>query len=276
MPCARSAKNARSASAIAKRERAHRLAPRREQRARAQTAAERGEPVGSLAQARRGGAEPRGRHRGALELAANASGRGGEPAAVIRHARVELREPAPREAEPRARVNDPREQLLARGDDQLGRVGRRGGGVADEVADGLVRRMADRAHDRLRAGGDGAAEPLVVERGEVLQRAAAARDQDHVHARLAHQTGERGDDLARRGLALDRGRAREDLGRRKARVNRSDDVAEAVRAVARDHAHRAWKGGQRPQARAVAQALRRQLRDQLGAAPQQLAVARRA
>ena len=40
--------------------------------------------------------------------------------------------------------------------------------------------MADGGDDRQRGGGNGAGERLVVESGEVFQRASAARDQDEI------------------------------------------------------------------------------------------------
>ena len=65
--------------------------------------------------------------------------------------------------------------------DALGRTrGRRRALVGDEVGDREVHLVADAAHDGNRAGEDGACDRLVVERPQVLERAAAARDDQHV------------------------------------------------------------------------------------------------
>ena len=62
------------------------------------------------------------------------------------------------------------------------RRGGRGGGapVGDEFGDGEVGLVADPGHDRDRAGVDRARQPFVVERPQVLDRAAAAAQDEHV------------------------------------------------------------------------------------------------
>ena len=78
--------------------------------------------------------------------------------------------------------------LIARCADQLGSGGRRGcAQVGDEIGDaeiGLVPHPADHRH---RAGGDGAGQGLVVEGPQILDRAAAAHQQDDVDGRRAVQ-----------------------------------------------------------------------------------------
>ena len=70
---------------------------------------------------------------------------------------------------------------VLRGGDEFGGGGRRGGAqVGDEVRDGEVGLVADGGDDRQRGGGNGAGERLVVESGEVFQRASAARDEDEI------------------------------------------------------------------------------------------------
>ena len=67
------------------------------------------------------------------------------------------------------------------GHDQLGgRRGRRRARIGDEVGDGEVHLVADAADDRQRAGMDRARQLLVVEGPQVLERAAAARQDEHV------------------------------------------------------------------------------------------------
>ena len=61
------------------------------------------------------------------------------------------------------------------GHDDLGRGGRRGrADIGGEVGQRHVDLVADAAHDRQRVRDDRADDPLVVERPQVLERAAAA------------------------------------------------------------------------------------------------------
>jgi hypothetical protein len=65
--------------------------------------------------------------------------------------------------------------------DELGGGGWGGGAeVGDEVGDGEVGLVADGGDDGELAGGDGAGEGLVVEGGEVFERAPATGDEDEV------------------------------------------------------------------------------------------------
>ncbi len=90
-------------------------------------------------------------------------------------------------------------------DDLRGLARRRGAKVGGEVGDRGVGLVADAAHHRHRAGGDGAGDGLVVEGPEVLDAATAAGDDQHVDAGSAGG-GDGGADLRRRRIALDQGR----------------------------------------------------------------------
>ena len=158
-------------------------------------------------------------------------------------------------------------------DRHLGRARRRVRGVRDVVADGDVVRVPDRGDHRLGAREERAAQALVVERDEVLHRAAPARDDDHVDERVLLHAGERVDQVARRGGALDERAARDDVDRREAVDERADHVAHPVRRPAGDDTDRAREARQRLAARRVGQALGGQALEQLGPAAQQLALA---
>ena len=95
-------------------------------------------------------------------------------------------------------------QLLGHvGDDELGGVGRRGGAdVGDQVEQRLVGLVADRRHDGGPALRDGTDQALVGERQQVLDRPAAAGDDDHVDALVAVEAVDRGDHLGRGARAL--------------------------------------------------------------------------
>ena len=97
------------------------------------------------------------------------------------------------------------------GHDQLGRDRRRGGpDVGRELRERHVRLVADADHDRPRMRGDGAHDGLLVEGPEVLERAAAAGEDDDVHGaprgrvRPAAEAAQRADDglLGTRALHL--------------------------------------------------------------------------
>ena len=113
-----------------------------------------------------------------------------------------LDDPAGAAFEPAVRALEPRVQLGEVGHDETaGDGGRRGADVGGEVAERRVLLVPDRRDDRT-GSGDGADEPLVRERQQVLERAAAAGEHDDVGAALA-KLAECGRDLGRGARALD-------------------------------------------------------------------------
>ena len=106
--------------------------------------------------------------------------------------------------------------------------------------------MADGRDDRHRAGGERADEPLVAEREEILEAAAAAGEDDDVDlgrvADLAERLGDRGGGAR----ALDVGLGDEDPGGREARGDRGQHVSLRRGVVARDEPDASRKARQRP------------------------------
>ena len=95
-------------------------------------------------------------------------------------------------------------QLSEVGDDELAGGGRRRGpDVGREVAERRVLLVADRGDDGDAARRDGADDALVAEREQILEAAAAAREDDHVDVRLLAERVDRGDDLRGRARPLD-------------------------------------------------------------------------
>ena len=93
-------------------------------------------------------------------------------------------QPAHTALERGARASELDPQGLEVGHDELaGRGRRRGAYVGGEVAERRVLLVPDRRHDRHRAGGDGADDALVAERKQVVEAAAAAREDHDVDAR---------------------------------------------------------------------------------------------
>jgi hypothetical protein len=81
------------------------------------------------------------------------------------------------------------------GHDPLGRPRGRRTLVGDEIDDSEIRLVTDAAHDRDRAGVHGARHGLVVEGLQILERAAAACQDQHVAVRAPGEA-QRIDDLA--------------------------------------------------------------------------------
>ena len=103
------------------------------------------------------------------------------PAAALQHVHARPRTVSSRRRSAASRRSplaiDPRDELVAPRDHGLGRRRRRRRAeIGDEVGDGDVGLVADRGDDRHRACGDGARDDLLVERPEILDRPAAARD----------------------------------------------------------------------------------------------------
>ena len=126
----------------------------------------------------RGEIEPLARDVEQVERPRQFAGGGAQPVA----ARCEL--PAHDVAVARALILDIGDELGAHRHGGLGRRGGRGraevGGVIDERGVGLV---ADAGDDRDAARGDRAHDDLLVEAPQILDRAAAARDDQQVGAR---------------------------------------------------------------------------------------------
>ena len=158
------------------------------------------------------------------------------------------------------------------GHDQLRRRRRRGcANVGREVREGHVHLMADAANHRHRVGHDGPDDPLIVERPQILQRPAAAGQDDHcrrivrptlgaTYLAPAGQPIERRHDARGRSLALDLTRREDEPGKRPAPC---DDVADVMPDGARCARRNADDGGalrQRPFPAALEEALGGELR----------------
>ena len=116
---------------------------------------------------------------------ARRAARAGEARSRLERAQRDSTRAARRIAAPTrcASAIDARDELVFAGDDHLG--GRRWRGraqVGDEVGDRDVGLVADGGDRRHRAAGDRARDDLLVERPEILDRAAAAADDDDVDA----------------------------------------------------------------------------------------------
>jgi hypothetical protein len=83
--------------------------------------------------------------------------------------------------------------------------------AADEVGDGVIDLVADRRDDRNGRAGDGPGHGLFVEGPQVLDRPAAAADDEDVDPRPGPKGVDALDDLGRRALALDPGRIDDDV-----------------------------------------------------------------
>ena len=153
-----------------------------------------------------------------------------------------------------AHRDDP--QLLGHvGHDQLGGVGRRGRAhVGDQVEQRLVGLVADGRDDGRAALRDRTDQPLVGERQQVLDRAAAARDHDHVDAGVAVQAVDGGHHLGGGAGALHGGVRRLEDHRGPAAAGVLDDVALGGRVGCGDQADAAGQerqaalelGGEQP------------------------------
>ena len=156
--------------------------------------------------------------------------------------RCALEAPARAALEPGARAVEPLEQLRQVGDDEpAGDARSRGADVGGEVAERRVLLVADRAHDRHRAIGDRAHQPLVAEGQQVLEAAAASRHDDDVDA-FAAERAQRLDDGAGGARPLDVGLGHEHVRRREAGGDGGQDVALGGGVVARSRARCARAG----------------------------------
>lgn len=129
---------------------------------------------------------------------------------------------------PQARVQHAQavQQVLALRHQQLGGHRRRGRAhVGGEVGQAEVGLVADgRNHRHLRRG-DGARQPLVVERPQVFQRAAAAGEDDHVVTLRGLGALQHRHDLLGRAVALHRHRQHLGLGQRETPAEHAEHVA---------------------------------------------------
>jgi len=141
------------------------------------------------------------------------------------------------------------------GGDELG-GGRGGGGakVGDVVCDGVVDLVADGGDDGELRGDDGAGEELVVEAGEVFERASSAGDEDEVDLiGMAIEVADAGGDAGRALFALHDGGVDEEVEAGVAAADDVDDVADGGAVGRGDDADALREGGQRG-ARAVEEA----------------------
>jgi hypothetical protein len=116
--------------------------------------------------------------------------------------------------------------------------------------------VSDGGDDRDGAAGDGADDALVAEREQVLEVAAAAREDDDVDARLSAYGLERLDDRPGGARALDVRLGDDHASRREARGDRRQDVPLGGGVVARDEADPAREARQRPLPARLEQPLR--------------------
>ena len=158
--------------------------------------------------------------------------------------------------ETRARAVELLRQLSQVRDDELAcRRGGRRPHVGREVAERRVLFVPDRGDDRHGAACHCPHEPLVAERQQVLERAAAAGEHDHVHVAEIAERPYRLDHLGRGARALDVRLRDDDARGREPRRDRREDVAFRRRVVARDEPDPAREPRQRPLALDGEQAL---------------------
>ena len=150
----------------------------------------------------------------------------------------------------RARDLDP-----VRRDDLGGGGRRRRAPVGDEVGDRGVGLVADGGDDGHAAGEDRARDELVVERPELLDRAAAAAGDDHVDVAARVELLDGADDAGDGVGALHGRRRKHDLGEGPAALEHVADVVEDGAGLRRDDADAAREARQRALARLVEQAL---------------------
>ncbi len=151
-----------------------------------------------------------------------------------------------RAVEASASLLEPLPKFVGVGDDEAGRdAGSRGANVGCEICERRVLFVAHSRHDRDPAAGHGSYEPLVAEREEILEAAAAPREHDHVDVVDLAEGGDRLDDRGRRLWALNIGLGDHDPRRREPRRDRGEDIAFGGRVVAGDQpdpAREPWKG----------------------------------
>ena len=146
-------------------------------------------------------------------------------------------------------------ELLARANDQFGSRGRRGGAhVGDEIGDSEISFMADAGDNRNRAGRHGPSDAFLVEGPEVFQRAAAARQDEHVGQLLAVEIFDGVDDFGGRAFALHAHGVQDQMKIGEAPAQDANDVAYGSSGRRSDEADAARQHGQRHFARGIEQA----------------------
>ena len=143
-------------------------------------------------------------------------------------------------------VDVPRDRLAVGRDELRGTGRRRRADVGDEVADREVGLVAHGGDDRQRGVDHRARDLLVVERPQVLDRAAAPSDDQHVDLRTRVRRTDRLHDARGRGLALHGRRVDDDAQRRPAARERRQHVVQRRALWRRHQADRARIRGQRP------------------------------
>ena len=215
---------------------------RRERRQRAQ-------PRRRAIQCRRGGARRAAPTRAGAVAASETS--------RSRWRSTDRRAPRPRPA--RARSSDDVSSVEVGYDEPRRRGRRRCPDVRGEVAERRVLLVADRTHDRHRAPGHRADDTLVAERQQVLEAAAAAREDDDVDLGLRADRAQRLGDGRRRPRALHERLGDEQSRRREAGLDGDDDVSLGGGVVPGHEADPARDARQRPLALGREQPFRRQL-----------------
>ena len=172
--------------------------------------------------------------------------------------------PASAACEPCGEACKGRQPLAGVGDDELGGGrGRRRTQVGGEIGDGEIDLVADAADDGNRGCDDGARQALVVERPQILERAAAAGEDEHVALGPAAGERERRNDLRGRLCALHGDRIDHDRDGGKAPRKHVQDVAHRGAGGRGDDADAPGQRRQRTLALGGEQALRLESRAQL-------------
>ena len=140
---------------------------------------------------------------------------------------------------------EPLDELVSVRRGALGRGGRgRRALVRREVRDRHVRLVPDAGDDRNGAGVDGPGHPLLVERPEVLEGAAAPYHEEDVALRAAHRDADRVRDLLSRTFPLHPGRVDHHRQRGEPAPQHLEHVVHRRAARRGDHPELARKGGQ--------------------------------
>ncbi len=118
--------------------------------------------------------------------------------------------------------------------------------VGDEVGDGHVDFVTDARHRRHAAGGDRARHALVIEAPEIFERAAAARDDEHVAFIAARRRFDGPHDFRDRRRALHGGGIEQHRRGGKSRAQHAQYVVDGRARGRGDHADAPRHGRQRP------------------------------
>src|SRR6266566_2892466 len=127
-----------------------------------------------------------------------------------------------------------RDLFLGLDDDLRRGAWRRGPQVRYKIADRKVHFMPDRRNDRLPGSNDRTRDPLFVEGPQILHRAAATRDDDHVNIGRAAQVIDTLHDLKRCAFPLNFCRKNQNVDRVMAPLENRENVAQCS-ALGRGH-----------------------------------------